>query len=121
MESALASGALDVIGVARPMALVPDYPRRVLAGETVPRVAARRLGLRSLEHLEGASELAWYYHQIARLGRGLEPDPSASAFRALAAFLASDAAASTRRRIARLFTGASTRAPLRALPERTRQ
>jgi hypothetical protein len=36
METLVAGGAVDVIGIARPMAFVPDYPARILAGEREP-------------------------------------------------------------------------------------
>jgi 2,4-dienoyl-CoA reductase-like NADH-dependent reductase (Old Yellow Enzyme family) len=101
MESALDEGALDVVGIARPMALLPDYPRRLLAGEALPKIASRRLGLSALAGLEGAAELAWYYLQVARMGRGTEPEPRISGLHALIWFFAGDACEALRGRAAR--------------------
>lgn len=96
MDAALDDDALDLVGIARPMTLVPDYPRRLLANEALPHVASRKLGLAALE---GPAELAWYYWQLARLADGHEPEPTVSAWRALAWFLASDALVALRHRL----------------------
>lgn len=99
----LGEGTLELVGLARPMALVPDYPRRLLTGEALPPVRSRRLGVAKLE---SAAELAWYYAQLARMGRGLAPDLDASPAAALVSYLASDAwegaCHRTRRRLASL-------------------
>jgi 2,4-dienoyl-CoA reductase-like NADH-dependent reductase (Old Yellow Enzyme family) len=73
MEAALASGAVDVVGLARPLAQEPDFARRVLDGSTDhSEVEPRRTGIATLD---GLLEVAWYSYQIQRMGRGLEPDP----------------------------------------------
>jgi 2,4-dienoyl-CoA reductase-like NADH-dependent reductase (Old Yellow Enzyme family) len=87
MQAARDEGALDVVGIARPMAVIPDYPKRLLAGENLPRIATKKIGIAVLE---GAAELAWYAHQLARLGRGDEPDLNASPWRALVSYTATD-------------------------------
>jgi 2,4-dienoyl-CoA reductase-like NADH-dependent reductase (Old Yellow Enzyme family) len=121
IDAALAEGALDVAGIARPMALVPDYPRRLLAGEPLPRTQAPRLGLRSLAHLEGSAELAWYYRQVARLGAGRDAAPSSSAMAALVWFLATDASAAAWTRMTRAMRRAFAPGEHAALTEGTRQ
>jgi 2,4-dienoyl-CoA reductase-like NADH-dependent reductase (Old Yellow Enzyme family) len=95
MQAALDEGALDVVGIARPMALVPDYPRRLLTGAPLPKVAPRRLGVHALE---GASELGWYSGQLARMARGQDPDPRASAWWSLLQYVGGDAWEALRRR-----------------------
>ncbi|MBM4365379.1 MAG: NADH:flavin oxidoreductase/NADH oxidase family protein [Deltaproteobacteria bacterium] len=73
MEAAVAGGAIDVVGLARPMALEPDFPARVLRGEADDsQVEPRRTGVGVLD---GLLEVAWYSYQIKRMGRGLDPDP----------------------------------------------
>lgn len=73
MEAALSSGAVDVVGLARPLAQEPDFARRVLEGSADrSEVEPRRTGIAALD---GLLEVAWYSYQIQRMGRGLEPDP----------------------------------------------
>jgi 2,4-dienoyl-CoA reductase-like NADH-dependent reductase (Old Yellow Enzyme family) len=114
MDAVLAEGVLDVVGVARPMALVPDYPRRLLAGGDVPRIAPRRLGV---DALESAAELAWYSSQLARLGAGGEADQGASPWRALLSYVATDALEGLLLRLSKLRGGGTPP----ALPEPTRR
>lgn len=73
MEAALNSGAVDVIGLARPLVLDPEAPRRLLDGssEGCP-VAPRRTGVRPLDAL---LEVSWYTWQLHRIAAGKEPDP----------------------------------------------
>lgn len=82
MEGALASGAVDMVGVARPMALEPELPRGLLDG-TVDQSRAT-LHLSGLKLLDGVSDIAWYGHQLRRLADGKEPDPSATTWGVLA-------------------------------------
>jgi 2,4-dienoyl-CoA reductase-like NADH-dependent reductase (Old Yellow Enzyme family) len=69
MEQALARGSCDLIGMARPLALEPDLPRRLLSGAAA--------GARS--SLPGRpppyAELAWYEEQLQRLSTGRAPAP----------------------------------------------
>jgi 2,4-dienoyl-CoA reductase-like NADH-dependent reductase (Old Yellow Enzyme family) len=72
MEDALASGAVDVIGLGRPLAVEPDFPRRLLAGETdrISSLTSKRVGLRKLD---GMAETVWYTTQLWRMGDGKDP------------------------------------------------
>lgn len=80
MEGALAAG-VDVIGLARPMAVQPDLPAAILAGRAEHAAPVRiATGIASLDAL---LQGAWYQLQLDRMGRGLEPDPRASRVRAL--------------------------------------
>lgn len=73
MISAVSEGVVDVVGLARPMALEPDLPRRILDGSAEQsRVEPRRTGIRALD---GLIEIGWYTHQIHRMGEGRDPDP----------------------------------------------
>ena len=70
MEALLDSRAVDVIGLGRPLALDPDLPNKLLAGED-----GRPLPSYALPTVLGmVGESEWYEHQIGRLGDGKEPD-----------------------------------------------
>ena len=71
MQELVGQGTVDVVGIARPMAFVPDYPRRILAGEQVslPRNAPR-VGYRPAD---GYLDLAWHGDQFHRIARGRTP------------------------------------------------
>lgn len=81
MDAALASGAVDVIGLARPLAVEPDLPRRLLDG-TSERAMSIRLRTPS-KLLDAALVGAWHQYQLARMGDGADPDPKLSKTRAL--------------------------------------
>lgn len=72
MDAALASGAVDVIGLARPMTHTPDLPRRLLDGSLA---AAPVVKVRSrLKLVDDALQALWFQAQIHELAQGREPD-----------------------------------------------
>ncbi|HEY0191996.1 MAG TPA: hypothetical protein VGC42_12840, partial [Kofleriaceae bacterium] len=74
MEEALASGATDVIGVARPMAHTPDLPARLLDGTLA---AAPVVKLRSrIRMVDDTVQIMWFQQQIIAMSQGRDPDPS---------------------------------------------
>ena len=86
MTAALASGAADVIGLARPLCVEVDGPRELLAGsrqeltsfEKEMRLGPGRwLGPQSpsdlLKAVNGFGTMAFFYENIFRLADGLEP------------------------------------------------
>jgi 2,4-dienoyl-CoA reductase-like NADH-dependent reductase (Old Yellow Enzyme family) len=78
MESALEEGALDVIGMARPLAAEPDLSAQLIAGASQGSQLQRRsFGLRSLDSI---SEGGFATLQINRMARGKEPRLAASAY-----------------------------------------
>ena len=73
MEEALATGAVDLLGLARPFCVQPDVPRALLAD---PAAAARpftipKLGIAAME---GQGETDWCNTQMRRIARGQAPD-----------------------------------------------
>ena len=81
MEQALASGAVDVIGLARPMTHAPELPRELLEGT---RDAAPAVRIRSrIRFVDDALQVMWFQAQIHELGKGREPDLGLGAWTAL--------------------------------------
>lgn len=73
MRDALQSGAVDLVGLARPIAVEPDLPKRILEGETTEALAPRvRVGMKMIDDL---LQVLWYQAQLIRMARGKEPDP----------------------------------------------
>jgi 2,4-dienoyl-CoA reductase-like NADH-dependent reductase (Old Yellow Enzyme family) len=86
MEGALASGALDIVGLARLLAIDPDAPAALLQGrDSSQKVRAIQTGLKAVDRM-GIMEVLWYTRQLKRIAKGAEPRPDEGG---LAAFLKS--------------------------------
>ncbi|AJX33915.1 NADH:flavin oxidoreductase/NADH oxidase family protein [Burkholderia oklahomensis] len=82
MRKVLTDGAVDMLGLARPLALAPDLPARLLRGEDVGALpAAPKVGYAPLDSY---LQLAWHAAQFRRIGSGLAPRPFGGAFKTLA-------------------------------------
>jgi 2,4-dienoyl-CoA reductase-like NADH-dependent reductase (Old Yellow Enzyme family) len=81
MEDALTSGAVDVIGLARPLAVEPDLPSRLLSGEADGGTPVKlHTGLAALDAILTGS---WYQVQLVRLAEGQASNVQASRWSAL--------------------------------------
>lgn len=88
MNAALSSGALDVVGLARLLAIDPDAPAALLQGRDSPQqVRPIITGIKAVDRL-GMMEVWWYERQLKRIARGKSPRPNESG---LSAFLKSAA------------------------------
>ena len=96
MLDALRSGACDVIGLARPLAVEPDAPSGLLA-DRIDRLAERE-GAVGVKQLDAAVDLFWHTRQLQRLGHGKPPDRQAGALRTAAAMLAANGWGALRRK-----------------------
>lgn len=86
MNAALRSNALDIVGLARLLAIDPDAPVALLQGRDSPQqVRAISTGLKAVDRM-GIMEVLWYTRQLKRIARGSEPRPKESG---LSAFLKS--------------------------------
>jgi 2,4-dienoyl-CoA reductase-like NADH-dependent reductase (Old Yellow Enzyme family) len=81
MTDALRSGALDVIGLGRPMIVAPDLARRLLAGEDV---RAERLSPKvGIKLADSWLQLQWHTQQMHRVAAGKPVDRRRGALRSL--------------------------------------
>lgn len=86
MEDALNSGHLDFIGIARPLAILPDLPNQIQNG-TYQTITTERIktGVKAVDSKLGAVlEMDWYMNQMALIGQGKQPNPKLSPWKVLA-------------------------------------
>ncbi len=82
MESVLAEGAVDVIGVARPLCVEPDLSARLISGETEAALSIDpSIGVRAADDM---LQVVWFQRQLERMAKGQDPDPTLSPFGVLA-------------------------------------
>ena len=100
MSAALESGAIDVAGIARPLAVEPELPSQLLVD---PSAAARVLSLSTgSPSLDGMVVGVWYGNQLRRMGRGLDPALKLSRVGAVGLYLATHLRTLARRLAGRL-------------------
>ena len=86
MNAALQSGALDIVGLARLMAIDPDAPAALLNGrDSSQYVQPISTGIKAIDRM-GLMEVLWYTRQLKRIAQGHNPKPNESG---LWAFLSS--------------------------------
>ena len=78
MNQALQTGSVDLIGLARPLAIEPDVPARLLDGKNP--LHAIRPQVTGIAMIDKAAlmEIQWYTRQLHRMGKGGEPKPNES-------------------------------------------
>jgi 2,4-dienoyl-CoA reductase-like NADH-dependent reductase (Old Yellow Enzyme family) len=89
MRRIVGEGTVDVVGLARPLALEPDLPRRILAGTTTAS-AVRELRTGWTE-IDAMIEAGWYGAQMARMADGQDPAPDLPRWRAIQNYLGAEA------------------------------
>ncbi len=101
MNAALAAGACDVIGLARPLCTDPAAPRHLLEGApAIPdyerrlRIGPGWLGPHSpvtlVKALNGWGQQGWFCLQLLRMGDGRDPDLKMGVFRAFRAYASNE-------------------------------
>ena len=86
MNEVLESGAVDVIGLARPLAIDPDFPAKLLAGDrsiVSPVKPVRFIN----KQVTAMAEAGYHGAQLERMADGKEPDAGLSPFRATTHYL----------------------------------
>jgi len=82
MNAALRSGALDLVGLSRLLALDPDAPAALLRGADSPHtVRVITTGIKAIDRM-ALMEVAWYARQLKRIAHGGEPRPNESGLKA---------------------------------------
>jgi len=83
MNRALAEGSCAMIGIARPLAVLPNYSARLLDGEECP-LPMRKIttGIAKLDTAV-MLDITWYEHQLERIGLGKSAKPGMSAWRSV--------------------------------------
>ena len=82
MAAAVASGATDLVGLARPLTLLADLPRRVLSGEELR--ADDREPRSKIKFADAFMGSSWHNQQYALLAAGKETQPDRGALATLA-------------------------------------
>ena len=83
MAEAVRSGAVDLVGLARALALEPDLPGRVLAGEdVVSRVRPLTTGSKLVDRFS-MLDVSFYENQLARMAAGRAPLPAMHPWRSV--------------------------------------
>ena len=78
MDAALASGACDLIGIARPLAVETDVAAHLLAGQNVKYATQPiKTGIGPIDKL-AIMEVVWYAAQFRKIGHGKMPNPNLS-------------------------------------------
>lgn len=85
MEEALASGALDMIGLGRPMCVEPDVPNKLLSG-------AEGCGTWEKQIRPAKAGMGWFALALISHGDGEDPDTAMTGEQAITAYLANEEA-----------------------------
>jgi hypothetical protein len=112
MTAALDTGAVDVLGMARPLIVEPDLPVRLLRGEAQKALdITPRVGVQLFDDM---LQILWYQRQLRRMGDGRAPSPELGRWSSLAvgfarnyAFNPLGALRPARRRVAQIATASS--------------
>lgn len=84
MDNAIRDGELDIIGLARPFSLYPDFPNQFFNNSLSKiELPIPKTGIKAIDKM-GFVDLLWHEAQIKRIGNGKSPDPNLSAFSGLA-------------------------------------
>ena len=85
MEAALTDGSTDMVGIAKPFALIPDLPDQIARG-SVKTVSLKpvKTGVAAIDRKLGSIlEMGWYMHQMKHISQGKTVQPDYGAWRLL--------------------------------------
>lgn len=92
MEQALADDAADLIGLGRPMCVLTDAPKQLLAGRDelprfentlrlIPNWLGFLRGIQMVKAIDSFATIYWFYEQLFNLGKSGRTDPNLSVFK----------------------------------------
>ncbi len=98
MADALRVGTMDLIGMARPLAMMPELPARLMRDRQFS-LSLRRptTGFRTIDRMTGL-DIAWYERQLHRIARSRPPRPTMSPWMAVLETLATSGLSGFKRR-----------------------
>jgi 2,4-dienoyl-CoA reductase-like NADH-dependent reductase (Old Yellow Enzyme family) len=83
MNAAIADGIVDMVGIARPLAMEPYLAQRLLSNPAAScHIEKVKTGIKMIDRM-GALEIGYYSLQLKRIGEGKSPDPKLSPLLAL--------------------------------------
>jgi 2,4-dienoyl-CoA reductase-like NADH-dependent reductase (Old Yellow Enzyme family) len=83
MQAALKTGATDMVGLARPLAVEPDFPNRLLNNLQIrSNLNPPTTGFALVDRMTMLS-ITWYEYQLARLASGKKVNPDQNAWTAV--------------------------------------
>jgi 2,4-dienoyl-CoA reductase-like NADH-dependent reductase (Old Yellow Enzyme family) len=86
MIEAIESGALDVIGLGRPITVDPLFADKILTGQVnSSSIDTIQLGIEALDKTS-LIDIGWHEMQMRRIASGRQPKPNLNAWRALAEY-----------------------------------
>ncbi len=80
MADALRAG-VDLVGLARTLAVQPDFPKQAIAGKDVKSVVRRLSTGNKTVDMMTMLDVTWYENQLAFMGNGKSPQPDLSEWR----------------------------------------
>jgi len=84
MDNAIQQNKLDIIGLARPFALIPDLAHQIFNGTLNHlKLPSPKTGFKMLDS-SGFIDIKWHEMQIHRLGKNKKPKPNLSPFLVIA-------------------------------------
>ncbi len=84
MADAVAENHIDLVGLARPMAIDPDLPKKIFSGnDYASPVKPLTSGIKLLDKM-AILEVTWYEQQLAYIAKGKSPKPNQSIWFSLA-------------------------------------
>lgn len=81
MNKALTSGVTDMIGLARPLAVEPNLPNKILTNLDYAATVRRPSTYIPILDYAAMLDLTWYELQLYRIGKGKKADPKLGAWR----------------------------------------